>query len=774
MQSNADMDEAFKRIYAKKIKVRGIVQGVGFRPMVYRLASQHHLKGSVYNTTSDVTIFIEGSLSDIESFIDQLEESAPPQSRIESISIEDEPAKGLPEFTIEASRAEDQEYQLISPDIATCHLCKNEILDPSNRRYQYPFTNCTNCGPRFTIIEAIPYDRPNTTMRRFKMCARCQREYDDVNDRRFHAQPNACPVCGPVLKLIDARGKGVDGDAISASVELLKHGKILAIKGLGGFLLACDATDDTAVALLRERKRRISKPFAIMIATVSEIERYCYVSGQEKELLESSQAPIVLLKRKPYTPALSPLLAPDTMYLGVMLPYTPLHHLIMKKMGRPLIMTSGNISEEPIAAGNDEALQRLSGIADYFLMHNRDICSRYDDSVAMVVNTKTQVVRRARGFAPYPIKLTFGAKNILACGAETKNTFCLTLENYAFLSQHIGDLENLETLESFETTIKLYKKMFHIEPGVIAYDMHPEYLSTKYAQDLIEATGLKGVPVQHHHAHIVSCMADNGANDPVIGVAFDGTGYGEDGTLWGGEFLLADYEGFKRLAHFEYVPLPGGKAAIERPYRMALSYLFMVFGDDTLKLDLPFLKGIDRGEISLIRTQIERKINTPQTSSCGRLFDAVSALLDVRKEADYEGQAAVELESIAELSGDSSYPFDVIEKNGIQVASFDRMLRSIIDDMNHKKPVSSIAGKFHLTIAEVVLAVCRMLVTETGINRVALSGGVFQNRLLIELTIKKLEGEGMTVLVHHDVPANDGGIALGQAVIANFDLPPQK
>jgi hydrogenase maturation protein HypF len=757
-------------VHAKKIKVRGVVQGVGFRPMVYRLASQHHLKGSVYNTTSDVTIVIEGLLPDIESFINRLEKSAPPQSRIESISIEDEPAKGLQQFTIEASRAEDREYQLISPDIATCHLCKNEIFDPSNRRYQYPFTNCTSCGPRLTIIEAMPYDRPNTTMRAFRMCEQCQREYDDVNDRRFHAQPNACPVCGPVLSITDSSGNSLKGDPLTLAAELMRQGKIIAIKGLGGFLLACDATDAAAVALLRERKRRGAKPFAVMMATINEIERCCHVSEQEKELLESSQSPIVLLKRNDQPSMLSPVIAPGTAYLGVMLPYTPLHHLFLSKIERPLVMTSGNLSEEPIAADNEEALQRLPSIADYFLTHDRNICSRYDDSVAMVVNNKTQVIRRARGFAPYPVKLLFSAGSVLACGAETKNAFCLTRENYAFLSQHIGDLENLETLENFEATIRLYKKMYHIEPEVVAYDMHPEYLSTKYALDLIEATGLKGVPVQHHHAHIASCMADNGINEPVIGVAFDGTGYGEDGTIWGAEFMLAGYSGFKRLAHFEYVPLPGGKAAIERPYRMALSYLFKIFGDEALNLDLPFLKGIDKGETALIKTQIERKINTPYTSSCGRLFDAVSALLNIRKEADYEGQAAVELESIAELNDSGGYPFDVIEKDGIKVVSFDRMFRSTIDDMMNKKLATYIAGRFHLTIAEVVLTVCRMLVEKTGVNRIALSGGVFQNRLLLELTIKKLEEEGMTVLVHHDVPANDGGIALGQAVIANFSL----
>jgi hydrogenase maturation protein HypF len=767
IQSTTTMDESFGTILSKKIKVRGVVQGIGFRPFIYRLALQNNLKGYVFNTTADVTIVIEGAQPDLDSFINHLEESAPPQSHIESVSIEEAPVKGLLQFTIEASRVQDQEYQLVSPDIATCDFCKKEIFDPLNRRYQYPFTNCTNCGPRFTIIEAMPYDRKNTTMREFTMCPQCSKEYNDINDRRFHAQPNACPECGPVLHLTDSSGKPVDGDPLSGSADLLKKGKILAIKGLGGFLLACDATDDAAVALLRERKRRGAKPFAVMMATINEIERCCQVSAQEKTLLESSQAPIVLLKQRAQASMLSPFIAPGTGYLGVMLPYTPLHHLLLSKFDKPLVMTSGNISEEPIAADNDEALRRLSGIADYFIMHNRDIYSRYDDSVTMVVNSGMQVIRRARGLAPYPIKLPLNVRNVLACGGETKNSFCMTRENHAFLSQHIGDLENLETLEHFEGTIELYKKMFHIEPEIIAYDMHPDYLSTKHALGLIISTGLKGVPVQHHHAHIVSCMVDNSVSEPVIGVAFDGTGYGGDGTIWGAEFLLADYSGFKRLAHFEYIALPGGKAAIEKPYRTTLSYLFKIFGDEVFELDLPFLKGIGRDEVALIKTQIERKINTPSASSCGRLFDAVSAVLDIRKETDFEGQAAVELESVAELSDEDGYPFDLIEKDGVKVVSFDRMFRSIIDDMNQKKPASYIAGRFHQTIAEVILNVCRILFKETSINRVALSGGVFQNRLLLELTIKKLEEEGLMVLIHHNVPANDGGIALGQAVIAN-------
>jgi hydrogenase maturation protein HypF len=754
-------------IQARKIKVRGVVQGVGFRPLVYQLALQNNLRGHVFNTSGDVTIILEGLQRDLESFISRLQNSPPPQSRIESVDIKEQPVEGLQQFEIKESHFRENEYQLISPDIATCPLCISEIFNPSDRRYCYPFTNCTNCGPRFTIIEDMPYDRRNTTMRRFNMCAECRDEYDNPNDRRFHAQPDACPACGPMLQLVDSFGNTVAGDPLSRASDLLRAGRIVAIKGLGGFLLACDATDDPVMARLRERKRRRFKPFAVMMASLGEIEGCCHVSESEKDLLISSQAPIVLLRRKPSS-VISDQTAPNTLYLGVMLPYTPLHHLLLSKVERPLVMTSGNISEEPIAGDNEEALQRLSGIADYFLIHNRDICSRYDDSVAMVVNNRTQLIRRARGFAPYPIRLQYNSAMVLACGAEVKNSFCITRENHAFLSQHIGDLENLETLEHFEDTIRIYKRVFHIEPEIIAYDMHPDYLSTRYALELVKRTGLRGIPVQHHHAHIVSCMADIGVTEPVIGVAFDGTGFGEDGQLWGGEFLLAHYSGFQRAAHFEYMPLPGGKAAIEKPYRMALSYLLKVFGDEAFELDLPFLKAIAGEEILLINQQIERKTNTPLTSSCGRLFDAVSAILGIRGETDYEGQAAVELESIADINVDKTYPFEIMQGNGPKIVSFDRMFRYLIDDLRHKVAAPIIAGRFHATIAEVIFSVCRMLVKENNINRVALSGGVFQNRLLLELTVKRLEAEGLTVLVHHNVPANDGGIALGQAVIANY------
>ena len=745
-----------------------MVQGVGFRPFVYQLAAKHNLKGWVCNTSGDVKIEVEGEKSALDRFLKDLEAQAPPLARLEDVSVTNHTPQGYSSFEIRHSVAEEGKYQLVSPDIATCQPCLREVLAPDDRRYRYPFTNCTNCGPRFTIIEDIPYDRPKTTMRSFKMCPLCQREYDDPMDRRFHAQPNACSKCGPTLKLVDGDGNSVRcGDVLATAARLLNEGRILAVKGLGGFLLACDATNEGAVKLLRERKRRPFKPLAIMVATLEEAKKHCVVSEKEAELLNSSQCPIVLLKRKGSS-SVSPSVAPNLGYLGVMLPYTPLHHVLLRETGLPLVMTSGNLSEEPIAKDNDEALRRLKGIPDYFLMHNRDIYSRYDDSVTIVELDKPQIVRRARGYAPYPVHLPFRSRQILACGAELKSTFCLTRDNHAFVSQHIGDLENLETMEHFETTLELYKKLFRIEPEVVAYDMHPEYLSTKYAKSLGEREKLPLVPVQHHHAHIVSCMVENGVADKVMGVAFDGTGYGTDGRIWGGEFLIVDYKGFERVGHFEYVPLPGGTVAIERPYRMAMSYLLTLLGKDALAPDLAFLKEVSSQEIDLVVKQVEKGINSPWTSSSGRLFDAVSALIGVRGRIDYEAQAAIEMEMAADERERWSYPFSVVERDGVNVVHFKGMFSGIIQDLKGGVAQGMIAMKFHRTMAEVVVLMCLRLSARNGIKKVALSGGVFQNRLLLRLTVAALEKAGFEVLTHSKAPTNDGGVSLGQAVIASF------
>jgi len=755
-----------------RISVRGIVQGVGFRPFVYQLAAKYNLKGWVCNTSEDVKIEIQGESKDLERFLSELQGNAPPLARIENISVTYHPPAGYKTFEIRPSTAEEGKYQLVSADIATCQACLREIFNPEDRRYHYPFTNCTNCGPRFTIIEDIPYDRPKTTMHSFKMCPECQAEYDSPLDRRFHAQPNACPRCGPRLELLDAKGDRLAGsDAMVVASRLLREGRTVAIKGLGGFLLACDATNEKAVGLLRQRKRRPFKPLAIMVADMNEARKHCYISEREERLLTSPQSPVVLMRWRPES-TICQLVAPNLKYLGAMLPYTPLHHILLREAGLPLVMTSGNISEEPIAKDNDEAIRRLSGIADYFLVHNRDIYARYDDSVTVVERDDVQLTRRARGYAPYPIHLTFKARQVLGCGAEMKNNFCLTKDNYAFVSQHIGDLENLETLEHFENTLSLYKKLFRIEPEVIAYDLHPEYLSTKYALELAsQFSDIKLVPVQHHHAHIVSCMADNRVEAPVIGVSLDGTGYGSDGHIWGGEFLVADYKSFKRIGHLEYLPLPGGDAAIKKPYRIAVGYLLKLLGEDSIGSELAFLKQIDAVEIDFIKRQIQAGINSPLTSSMGRLFDAVSALIGIRGEIDYEGQAAVELEMIAyddKGKAGKGYPYSIIEHDGVSIIQLKELLSAIVKDLYQGVSKATISAKFHNTVVRMVCEMCQLIAERTGINQVALSGGVFQNRLLLRKVVSSLESANFSVLTHKQVPCNDGGISLGQAVIANL------
>jgi len=786
---------ARQSLKSASISVRGIVQGVGFRPFVYGLAVKHRLKGWVYNTSEDVRIEVEGAAEAIKQFEREIETKAPPLAYIENVTIEYHPPHRYKNFEIRHSQAQEGKYQLISPDVATCQACLGELLNPEDRRYRYPFTNCTNCGPRFTIIENMPYDRPKTTMRYFQMCPQCQAEYDNPLDRRFHAQPNACPKCGPQVQLVDNQGNLVtESNPIAAASQLLKEGKVVAIKGLGGFLLACDATDDNTVKILRQRKKRPSKPLAIMVSTVEEAKRHCHVSPEEENLLTSPQSPIVLMRWRKGS-SVSRKVAPNLRFLGIMLPYTPLHHILLRDTGLPLVMTSGNLSEEPIARDNYEALRRLSGIADYFLIHNRDIYSRYDDSVAIVERGTSQLIRRARSYAPYPIRLPFKTRQVLGCGAEEKNTFCLTKDNYAFLSQHIGDMENMETLEHFDSTISLYKRLFNIEPEIVAHDFHPDYLATKYARELGES-GMKLVPVQHHHAHIASCLADNGVDFQVIGVAFDGTGMGADGNIWGGEFLVADYRNYKRVGHLEYLPLPGGDAAIKRPRRTAIGYILTLLGENALNAviaseakqsQLASNGQVGEVEIEVIKRQIERKINSPLTSSMGRLFDAISALLGIRGEIDYEGQAAVELEMDAYSSviarpvpsgareldeaicdAQESYPYHIVEDEGIRVVHLRDLLSAVIEDLHQGISKGRISVKFHNTVARMINEMCHLIADETGITKVALSGGVFQNRLLLRKTVSLLESSGFQVFTHRQVPCNDGGISLGQAVIANF------
>jgi hydrogenase maturation protein HypF len=754
------------------VNVRGVVQGVGFRPFIYRLATMHYLFGWVRNTSGQVEMEVEGNETEINCFLQELKTQAPPMARIEHIRTKLSSPVGYTDFQIKESLTQKDKYQLVSPDIATCADCRSEVFNPADRRFRYPFTNCTNCGPRFTIIEDIPYDRPNTTMREFQMCPRCSAEYNDPLNRRFHAQPNACPDCGPQLKLVDVTGKTVKcADIIRKAAGLLKDGKILAIRGLGGFQLACNATNQKTVNLLRERKHRPAKPFAVMAATIEDIIIHCRVSGAEAKLLSSPQAPIVLLRWNAKISDIAPAVAPDLKYLGMMLPYTPLHHLLLRETGLPLVMTSGNLSEEPIAKDNDEALVRLNGIADYFLLHNRGIYARYDDSVYLVAADKPVASRRARGYAPYPIHLPYKSTQILACGAELKNTFCLTRDDHAFISQHIGDLENEETLEHFENTIELYEKLFRIRPEAIACDLHPEYLPSKYAARIAAEKHLPLIPVQHHHAHIVSCMVENGVAKPVIGVAFDGVGYGTDGAIWGGEFLVADWHSFRRAGQFEYVPMPGGAAAIKKPYRMALGYLYSLLGEDFSLDSLPLAKR-NPDEITVIKQQIQKNINCPLTSSAGRLFDAVAALTGLNGEVSYEAQAAIALEMQAPTrfiqSRIKTYPYSFEQQNGVTVIKLRELFAAVIDDVRKNIAVSAISLKLHRTLAKITVDMCGKITLETGIKQAALSGGVFQNRLLLKLTSAGLNQAGFQVFTHHLVPCNDGGLSLGQAVIANF------
>ena len=753
----------------KRITVRGVVQGVGFRPYAYNLAQRLQLAGYILNTSSGLLIEIEGADEALEEFLTSLRERPPSLSQIADIVVSDVTPCGDHEFAIRESVGVEGEFVLVSSDVGTCADCWHDFSDPANRRYGYPFTNCTNCGPRYTIVEDIPYDRRATTMSAFQMCALCRAEYDDPANRRFHAQPNACPVCGPQLALIRAGDSAMRSASSMAEVRKLLHdGNILAIKGLGGFLLACDAENDAAVRRLRERKRRSDKPFALMARDVAAIQHFCSLSQADRVSLTSSRRPIVVLPRV-LGSNISSAVAPGNLTLGVMLPYTPLHFLLFSDSpDQPsdfsaLVMTSGNISEEPIVTSNGEAFERLRHVADWFLTHNRDIYMRVDDSVSRTFRGKERVLRRSRGYVPQAIDLEQPVGQILACGAELKNTFCLTKDHYAILSQHIGDLENYETLVFFQETLANLKKLFRVTPQAVAYDLHPRYMSSRFARELpIEHK----IGVQHHHAHIASCMAENHLGGKVIGVAFDGTGYGTDGAIWGGEFLVADFAGFVRHAHLSYVPLPGGDAAVRQPWRMALSYVRDCFGCDPLPNALPFFHSIPQKRIAVVDAMLTRSINTLPTSSCGRLFDAVASLTGIHHEVTFEGQAAIALEMAVVKGVSEHYPFEVSQDNPAQI-DVRPMIRRIVEDVLSEMPAGDIATQFHNTLADIVLDVSLRIRNTDGLNRVCLSGGTFQNQYLLARAVEKLEENGFDVFLHSAVPPNDGGISLGQAVIAN-------
>ncbi len=751
---------------AREIHIRGIVQGVGFRPTVYRLAIENHLSGWVNNTSKGVTILIQGTKENITHFILQLKNNPPPLAHIDEFEIFGASPHKIQGFQIIESVKDDGDFIPISPDIATCPDCQKELFDPKNRRYRYPFINCTNCGPRFTIIKNIPYDRSYTTMASFSLCEDCRHEYENPADRRFHAQPIACPVCGPEVWLeMNGRQIAKEEAAIIETRERIRAGDIVAIQGLGGFLFACDATNPNVVGKLRERKRRIQKPFALMAWDEAKIQKYCHVSKSESSIINSVQHPIVLLQRNNQG-GLPLELAPNQHSLGFMLPYTPLHFLLMEPaLAYPdvLVMTSGNISDEPIAFEDKEARKRLAGIADCFLMNNRPIHMRTDDSVFRVVDNEVYPIRRARGYAPEPILLKEDLPQILATGAQLKNTFCLTRDRYAFVSHHIGDLENFETLQSFEQAIPHFERLFRISPEIIACDLHPDYLSSQFARERACKENLPLIEVQHHHAHLAACLADNGwsSDELVIGMCFDGTGYGTDETIWGGEVLLGSYKDYNRPFHLKYMPLPGGDVTVHKPSRMGLAQLWQAgieWEDDLIPVKMSSAE-----ELRVLKSQLTHKLNTPLTSSMGRLFDAVASIIGVCQVANYEGQAAIELEACADPNENACYEIPLLE-NGELDASV--MFPKLVDDFRKGITIPALSAKFHNSIVTLLSNVCQSMRKSTGCSVVALSGGVWQNVLLLQKTLKNLRDHHFQVLCHHQIPCNDGGLSLGQAMIA--------
>ena len=747
-----------------RIEVSGIVQGVGFRPYVYRLATARGLAGNICNTPAGVTIEVQGSAEQVADFVERLPAEAPPLARITEVTQHEVPCNGDRDFRIVHSQTGEAVRTLISPDVAICPDCLRELFDPADRRYRYPFINCTNCGPRFTIVRDIPYDRPSTSMAVFPMCPACQAEYDDPLNRRFHAQPNACWDCGPGVELLDRAGRKIDcGDPVAEAARALSAGSIVAVKGLGGFHLAVDATNSAAVELLRERKRRVEKPFAVMVPDVEAADRICQLNDAAVKVLQSVQRPIVLLPKKLGSPVVEQV-APFNHFLGIFLPYTPLHYLIMREGEfQALVMTSGNLSEEPIAIDNKEALARLQELADCFLIHNRDILLRCDDSVVRVTDGVTRQMRRSRGFVPVPVFLKDEQPAVLAVGGELKNTICLTKGKHAFLSQHIGDLENGEGYKFFGEATEHLERILEIRPEVIAYDLHPDYFATRWA---LQQSGVQLVGVQHHHAHIASCMAENHLDERVIGFALDGTGYGTDGRVWGGEVLIADYAGFERAAHFEYVPMPGGAAAIREPWRMALSYLFQHFRRDFLNLPIPFMQRLNAHKTDVLLRMMQQQINSPLTSSCGRLFDAVAAMTGVRQQINYEAQAAIELEFAIVGNGDDAYPLEITQAGEPWLIRTRPMFESLIDDLRQGASSGTIARRFHNGLVNAFVSVAIALRQNSRLNRVCLSGGTFNNVYLAQRLEGALSAKGFEVFTHREVPAGDGGLSLGQALVA--------
>lgn len=748
----------------KFIEVKGIVQGVGFRPFVYNLAKEKNLTGWINNTSEGVMIDIEGEENLLNSFIVEIKKNPPMLSKITSINIKDKKNMNYKDFVIKESKENSSATTYISPDYSICPKCVSEIFDNNNRRYRYPFTNCTDCGPRFSIIKELPYDRISTTMREFEMCDKCKDEYTSPSNRRFHAQPNACPDCGPKVYLVDKYKKYVKcKDVLSNVIDLLKQGNIIAIKGLGGFNLVCDANNEMAIKLLREKKYRPKKPLAVMIKDIEAVKKYCKLSKGEEELLLSNKRPIVLIDKLDkcrYPENLSP----NNKKIGVILPYTPLHYLLFDEGLDSLVMTSANISGEPIIYNNNDAFNKLSNIVDYFLMHNRDIYIRIDDSISKIVLDEERVIRAARGYSPYTFSL-YTDKKILALGTELKNTISLSNKSDIFVSQYIGDLKNIETINFLELVIKHFSKIYDIIPEVVVYDKHPsfEYKEIEIKKILNTDKEIKVIEVQHHHSHIVSCMAENNVSKDIIGIAFDGTGYGDDKSIWGGEFFVCNRKEFKRTGHLDYFYLPGGDKAIKEPWRIALALIYKTFKHEFNEF-IP--KHLEDKNYNTIKVMVDRKINSPKTSSMGRLFDGVSAILGFNNSISFEGEAAIYLENICDEKCKEEYEYE-IKRNEEFILSFDSIIRGIIYDFFNKKDVSIIAKKFHNTIVKSTIEMALHIRESTNINTVAISGGVFQNNILFTGVVEGLKRYGFNVLTHKTVPCNDSGVSLGQLIIAN-------
>jgi len=752
---------AVSRPTACRVLVEGVVQGVGFRPFVHRIARRYELAGRVSNTSRGVEIEVEGGCEEIGAFVAALRDRPPPLAQIERIEAREIPPSGASGFRIDPSSDGDG-FLPVSADIASCEECLREVADVSDRRFGYAFTNCTNCGPRFTIVRSIPYDRPNTTMAEFEMCPACRAEYRDPANRRFHAEPTACPRCGPSLSLTDPAGRRLPGDPLVETRRALADGRIVAIKGIGGFHLACDARREAAVQELRRRKVREGKPFAVMAANLAEAERLCFTSAPERGFLESRARPIVVLRERPDS-GIAASVARPLRHLGVMLPYSPLHALLFSDAACPrtVVLTSGNRCGEPIVRENREALERLGAIADLFLLHDRSIEVRCDDSVVRVVRGRELPIRRSRGYAPYPVRLPLASPPLVACGADLKSALCVAHGRHAFLSPHVGDLEDPETWRSYARMAAHMESIFRVRPEVVVHDAHPDYFSTRYA--LERDASLPHLAVQHHHAHVASCMADNELVGSAIGVAFDGAGYGADGAIWGGEFLVADYVSFERAGHLAYVPMPGASRAIHEPFRMALAHLAAGCGSSASMAAA--VTGATEREIDAIRRQIAHAVNAPLTSSVGRLFDAVASLAGIRHRVLYEGQAAMELEACAARGETASYPFPISGEHPA-VADPGPLVAAVAEEIARGVAASTVSARFHNSVARMVVEMCERIRAATALSRVVLSGGVFQNTTLLEQVLRRLAMRGFTTYYHRKVPPNDAGIALGQAAIA--------